>query len=185
MSCHVLLCRVASCCAVLCKEMMTHHFRMEIIVCEVCVSKIKRYNWLKHLQTTKHKKEAKEEDLTHLAGIVNWKRCWKCQARRSLDMFKEGNETCNRCLDQNRRWAEKNRKREKKKRDGRKDEKKEYNKEYGMRQVVCLTCGCWVRKCKWGRHILSKNMCFCFLNECWGQRFSGWRGRCGKLGGEQ
>ena len=129
---------------------------MEIIACEVCGSKIKRYNWLKHLQTKKHKKEAKDEDLTNLAGVVDWKRCWKCQAHRSLDMFKEGNETCNRCLDRNKRWAEKNREREKKKRVERKDEKKEYNKAYGMSQVDCLTCGCRVGKCKWGRHILSK-----------------------------
>ena len=25
-----------------------------------------------------------------------------------------------------------------------------------MKEVDCLTCGCRVRKCKWGRHILSK-----------------------------
>ena len=64
------------------------HIRMEIIACEVCGSKIKRYNWLKHLQTKKHKKEAKDEDLTHLAGVGNSKRCWKCQADRNPDMFK-------------------------------------------------------------------------------------------------
>ena len=44
-----------------------------------------------------------------------------CQAHRSLDIFSEGNETCNRCLDRNKRWAEKNREREKKKRE-KKDE---------------------------------------------------------------
>ena len=37
----------------------------------------------------------------------------------------EQNETCNRCLDRNKRWTEKNREREKKKRDEQKEEKKE------------------------------------------------------------
>lgn len=31
--------------------------------------------------------------------------------------------------------------------------KKDYDKEFAMRKVVCLTCGCRVRKCKWGSHI--------------------------------
>ena len=88
---------------------------------------------------------SKDEDLTHLAGVMDWKQCGKCEAHRRLDMFKEGNETCNRCLDRNTRWAEKNREREKKKRDEEKE--KQYNKEYAMREIVCLTCGCRVRKC--------------------------------------
>ena len=100
-----------------CNEMMTYHFRMEIIHCEVCGSKVKRYNWLKHLETKTHKRKAKDEDLTHLAGVLDWNQCGKCQAHRSLDMFKEGNETCNSYLDRNKRWAEKNHEREKKKRD--------------------------------------------------------------------
>ena len=56
-------------------------------------------------------------------------------------MFKEENEMCNRCLDRNKRWAEKNNESEKKKGDERKDEKKEYNKEYAMRENVCRTWG--------------------------------------------
>ena len=109
---------------------MTYDIRMQIITCEVCGSKVKRYNWLKHLQTKTHKKKANDEDRTHLAGVMDWKQCGKCKAPRSLDMFKGENETCNRCLDRNKRWAEKNHESEKKKRDERKDEKKEYNKEY-------------------------------------------------------
>ena len=68
-------------------------------------------------------------------------------------MFKGENETCNRCLDGNKRWAEMNREREKKKRDEGKDEKKEYNKEYAMREVDCLTCGCRVRENASGKYI--------------------------------
>ena len=44
--------------------MMTYHFRMEIIHCEVCGSKVKGDKcWLKQLQTKTHKKKAKDEDL--------------------------------------------------------------------------------------------------------------------------
>ena len=105
---------------------MACHIGLGIIACKVCGSKFKRYNLLKHLQT-KHKypkKEAKDERLRHLTGVVVWKRCWKCKAYRSLDMFKEGDETCNKCLDRNNRLAEKNRARENKKRDERRGEKK-------------------------------------------------------------
>ena len=122
---------------------MTYHIRMEIIHREVCGTIIKRHNWVKHLRTKKHKKETKDGDLTHLAEVFDWKRCWKCHAHRSLDTLKGGNETCNRCLGGNKTWAE-NHKKEKKKGDGRKDEKKEYNKEYAIREVVCLTCGCFL-----------------------------------------
>ena len=51
--------------------MMTYCFRMEIIHCEVCGSKVKRYNWLKHLQTKAHKRKGKDEDLTHLARVLD------------------------------------------------------------------------------------------------------------------
>ena len=34
--------------------------------------------------------------------------------------------------------------------------RKNTERNYAMREVHCLTCGCKVRKCKWGRHILSK-----------------------------
>ena len=49
---------------------MTYDIRLEIITCKVCGSKVKRYNWLKHLKTKTHKKKAKAEDLTHLAGVM-------------------------------------------------------------------------------------------------------------------
>ena len=147
---------------------MTYHFRMDFFHCEVCGSKVKRYNWLNHLQTKTHKRKAKDEDLADLAGVLDWNQCGKCEAHRSLDMFKEGNETCNRCLDRNKRWAEKNREREKKKRDEQKEEKKECNQEYAMRETDCLTCGCRVRKCKWRRHILSNKHLVCAGHTgCW------------------
>ena len=149
---------------------MTYDIRMETIICEVCGSKVKRYNWLRHLQTKTRKKKAKDEDLTHLAGVMDWKQCGKSKAHRSLDMFEGENETCNRCLDQNKGWAEKNHDSQKKKRDEREDEKKEYNKEYAMREISiidCLTCGCRVLKCKWRGHILS-NKHLNEFNECWG-----------------
>ena len=76
---------------------------------------------------------------------MDWKQRGKRTAHRSLDMFKGENETCNRCLDRNKRWAEKNHESEKKTRDERKEEK-EYNKESAMREIDCLVCGCRVRK---------------------------------------
>ena len=104
--------------------------------------------------------EVKSRDIIGLSTCkprhIDWKHCGKCEAHRSLDMFKGENETCNSCLDRNKRWAEKNRERQKKKRDEQIEETKEYNKEHAMREIVCLTCGCRVRKCKWGRHILRK-----------------------------
>lgn len=54
---------------------------MDTIESEVCESTIERYNWLKHLQRKKHKKEVKDEELTQLAGVVDWKRCRKCEAQ--------------------------------------------------------------------------------------------------------
>ena len=131
---------------------MTYDIRMESITCEVCGSKVKRYNWLKHVQTKTHKKKAKDEDLTHLAGswignnagnvrLLEVLICLRGRMRRAIGALTEINGGLRRTTKARRRSMMNERMR-----------RRNTILEYAMRETDCLTCRCRVRKCKWRRH---------------------------------
>ena len=79
---------------------------MEIIECKVCGSKVKKWQWEKHLETKTHKSKIKDGELVEDVVIeIDWKQCKKCKSHRSLDMFSGENATCNKCLDAWHDWA--------------------------------------------------------------------------------
>ena len=131
---------------------------MEIIECKVCGSKVKKWQWEKHLETKTHKSKIKDGELVEDVVIeIDWKRCRKCRSHRSLDMYSGENATCNKCLDSWHDWAnrnpEKRKEGNKKYWDEHKEEKRKYNEEYRKFEIDCEVCGCKIKKSNWARHV--------------------------------
>ena len=118
--------------------------------CEVCDCNIKNSGWSKHVKTKKH-----VEGKMH----VEKKQCGKCGCFKVLEGFSGENATCDTCLAQWKRWANKN---SEKRREAwqkywleNRDEINEKKKVYNQIEVDCAVCGCKVRKNKWSRHVRS------------------------------
>ena len=128
---------------------MSEVYSMEIY-CEICECNIRKSGWAKHVKTKKH-----------VDGIVQRekKQCWKCRCFKVLEGFTGENATCDVCLAQWKRWANKNS--EKRKEAWQKywaENREEINakkKEYNQIEVDCDVCECKVRKNKWSRHVRS------------------------------
>ena len=114
------------------------------IYCEVCDCHIKKSNWGKHLQTTKHGIACGEI----VVEEVEKKQCWKCRGHKGLEMFRGENATCNGCLAHKEKWAgnnvEKVRELWQKYHAEHREEINEKKKVYNQLEVDCAVCGCRV-----------------------------------------
>ena len=86
-------------------------------------------------------------------------RCARCKVARDKNEFRDENKYCNKCLEGQRRYRERN-----------KDKIKEAKQQYNLRNEYCEVCNCTVRKnhlsehLKTKKHILNIERCLGNLN---------------------
>ena len=94
------------------------------------------------------------------------KECKSCMCLRVLELFSGKNLTCDKCLEKERRYRERNpeKVRENRRNQDKKEERiekkkeymEEYNKEYNQREKECEICRYKMKVGHWSKHIKTK-----------------------------